>query len=271
MIDAHVGGLRRWLPSPFLRCSAGFQLVGWAAAGLAPDGLPVLVDALVANHAILLGASLWPRSPLLGPNHVRLPSEAAARGEIALTFDDGPDPEVTPKVLALLDAYRAKASFFCIAARAVAFPDLVGEIVARGHSIENHSYRHAHTFAFNGISALRREIERAQMALIELSGRRPRYFRAPAGMRNPWLQPVLSQLGLELVSWTRRGFDAVCRKPEKVQQRLLKNLEAGDILLLHDGSPAHDAQGRPVVLEVLPRVLDTIAHRGLNAVALEIR
>lgn len=269
MIDAPFDVLRRWLPSAFLRYSAGFQVIGWAAAELAPDRLPALVDVLLANHALVLGASLWPKSALLGPNRVRLPQAAAARGEVALTFDDGPDPEVTPKVLALLDSYGAKASFFCIAKRALALPDLIGKIVARGHTIENHSYRHAHTFAFNGVSALRREIDLAQTVLNELSGRRPRYFRAPAGMRNPWLQPILSELELELVSWTRRGYDGVCRKPEEVQRRLLRNLGAGDILMLHDGSPARDAQGRPVVLEVLPPLLDAIAHGGLRAVALE--
>jgi peptidoglycan/xylan/chitin deacetylase (PgdA/CDA1 family) len=270
MIESPADHLLRWLPSPFLRYSAGFQLVGGVAAWLAPDGLPFLAGALAANHAIVVGASLWPKSPLLGPNRVRLPESAVARGEIALTFDDGPDPEITPKVLQVLDAYGAKASFFCIAAKAAAFPELIEEIVRRGHSIENHTYRHAPTFALNGVRASRREIAQAQAVLTELAGQRPRYFRAPAGMRNPWLQPILGQLGLELVSWTRRGFDTVCREPRKVERRLLRSLGAGDILLLHDGSSARDAVGTPVVLEVLPRLLDAIAQRDLKAVALKI-
>lgn len=260
--------LKRWLPSRFLRCSAAFQVVGGLAALLTEDGVPLLIEALAANHAIVAGASVWPKSPLLGPNRVRLPQAAAVRGEIALTFDDGPDPEVTLKVLDRLDAYGAKASFFCIASRAAAFPELVAEIVARGHTIENHSHGHAHTFALKGVSALRRELAQAQAVLTGLAGRPPRYFRAPAGMRNPWLQPILSQFGLELVAWTRRGFDTVSGDPRKVARRLLKNLAEGDILLLHDGSSACNQTGRPVVLEVLPRVLDEIARRGFRPVAL---
>ena len=260
--------LRDWLPSPFLRCSAAFQVVGGSAALLVPGGSHLLINALAANHALVLGASLWPTSPLLGPNLTRLSDERAARGEIALTFDDGPDPKVTFEVLDLLDRYRAKASFFCIAARAERSPELVKEILLRGHHIENHTYRHAPTFALRGTKGLQREIGHAQDVLTELAGVRPRYFRAPAGMRNPWLQGVLRRFDLSLVSWTRRGYDAVCRDPRKIARRLLRNLRGGDILLLHDGGPARDRRGRPVVLEALARLLDTIASRDLTATPL---
>lgn len=235
---------------------------------LVPGGSHLLINALAANHALVLGASLWPTSPLLGPNLTRLTDERAARGEIVLTFDDGPDPVVTPKVLDLLDRYRAKASFFCIAARAERYPELVKEIPLRGHRIENHSYHHAATFALKGEKGLQREIGRAQDVLSELTGVRPRYFRAPAGMRNPWLQRTLSRFDLSLVSWTRRGYDAVCRDPRMITRRLLKNLRGGDILLLHDGGSARDRRGRPVVLEALARLLDTVASRDLTATPL---
>ena len=81
------------------------------------------MSAIAANHALLTAMGLWPRSTWLGPNLVRLPEAARARGEIALTFDDGPDPEVTPAVLDLLDERAVKASFFCIGDRARANPD----------------------------------------------------------------------------------------------------------------------------------------------------
>lgn len=235
---------------------------------LVPDGSQVLINALAANHAVVLGASIWPTSPLLGPNLTRLSEERAARGEIALTFDDGPDPKITPKVLDLLDRYQAKASFFCIAARAERSPELVKEILLRGHRLENHSYHHSPTFALNGVQGLRREIGHAQDVLTELTGVRPRYFRAPAGMRNPWLQRILGLFDLSLVSWTRRGYDAVCRDPRRITGRLLKHLRGGDILLLHDGASARDSRGRPVVLEALPRLLDVAASRDLIATPL---
>jgi peptidoglycan/xylan/chitin deacetylase (PgdA/CDA1 family) len=256
-------GLRDWLPSPFLRCSAALQVMGGSVSLLVPDGSQLLIHLLAANHALVLGASLWPTSPLLGPNLTRLSGERAARGEIALTFDDGPDPTITPRVLDLLDAHGARASFFCIAARAERHPELVKEIHLRGHRIENHSYRHAPTFALGGLRGLRREIGHAQDVLTGLTGVRPRYFRAPAGMRNPWLQRILSRLDLSLASWTRRGYDTVCRDPKGIARRLLKNLRGGDILLLHDGSAARDSRGRPVVLDALARLLDAAARRAL--------
>lgn len=223
--------------------------------------------ALVAlNHGLLLLASFWPRSPWLGPNLRRLPPDG--NDEVALTFDDGPDPEVTPRVLDILAAYGARATFFCIAERAAAHPRIIEAIVAAGHRVENHTYRHAGHFALFFPKAMGRDIARAQRVLTELAGEPPRYFRAPVGMRNPGMDFVLAAQDLRLVSWTRRGFDSVTRDPERVLQRLTRNLKAGDVLLLHDGSSARAGDGNPVVLMVLPRLLETLKQAGLRAVAI---
>ncbi len=253
----------RWRPAPLLRFSLGLHAAGLVALGLAPAGWPLWVGAMVVDHAGMAAAGMSPRSRLLGPNLSRLPP-AAGDGRIALTFDDGPDPEVTPRVLEVLDAYGATASFFCIGRRAAEHPELVAETARRGHRVENHTHRHAHSFAFRGPRAQGRDIDRAQETLERAAGRRPTYFRAPAGMRNLWLDMVLSQRRLTLASWTRRGFDAVDRRPARVARRLLEGLTAGDVLLLHDGSAARDRNGRPVVLEVLPRLLDAAAERGFR-------
>jgi peptidoglycan-N-acetylglucosamine deacetylase len=197
---------------------------------------------------------------------VRLSPAAAARGEVALSFDDGPDPAVTPKVLQVLDQYGVKASFFCIGKRAIACPGIVAETAARGHRVENHSFSHSHAFGFYGVKSLASDIHRSQEALEKITGCRPSLLRAPAGIRNLWLDPVLTQLDLTLVSWTRRGFDTVCRQPQTITQRLIQGLAAGDILLLHDGSSCRDVHGRPVVLEVLPRLIEAIAAKGLAPV-----
>lgn len=233
-----------------------------AAVGLllAPSAWRWIGGVLVANHAVICGAVLSPRSRLLGPNLSRLPP--GRRDRVALTFDDGPDPRVTPEVLDLLSEYEARATFFCIGRRAEANPGLVAEIVAHGHRVENHTYRHPKTFALYSPRSQANEVDRAQDVLGETAGRRPSFFRAPAGFRNVWLEPVLARRGLRLASWTRRGFDTVDRRPERVAARLLKGLSPGDVVLLHDGSAARDVQGRPVVLEVLPRLLDAVAARG---------
>lgn len=259
---------RRWQPSPLILGS--FGLHAGAAAGLlfAPSHWPVVAGAVIVNHAVLTAAGLWPRSRLLGPNLLRLPEAAAARREIAITIDDGPDPEVTPLVLDVLEQHGTRATFFCIGERALRHRDLCADIARRGHIVENHSQHHAHHFSMLGPSGFEREIVAAQDTLEEITGSRPRFFRAPAGLRNPFLEPVLAKLDLHLASWTRRGFDTVRRDPDYVAHRLLRDLTAGDILLLHDGHAARTAAGRPIVLEVLPRLLDACAANGLTPVTL---
>jgi peptidoglycan/xylan/chitin deacetylase (PgdA/CDA1 family) len=259
---------RRWPMPPLVRASLGVHALAAGALIAAPGEWPWAVGALALDHAALTAAGLWPRSRWLGPNLLRLPPAAIARREIALTIDDGPDPQITPAVLAQLDRVGARATFFCIARHAEAHPALVREIVARGHSVQNHSHAHRHTFSLLGPRGFAREIERAQATFERLTGERPSCFRAPAGLRNPFLDPVLHRERLTLVSWTRRGFDTRERDPARVLARLTRELSAGDILLLHDGNAARTAAGRPVVLEVLPRLLQACAEAGLRPVTL---
>jgi len=258
----------RWNATPFIKASAALHVAGAAALVAAPATWPWVIGALVANHAGITAAGLWPRSRLLGANITRLPERAVRRNEIALTFDDGPDPEVTPRVLDLLDAHGMKATFFLVGARAAQHPELAREIVRCGHEVENHSQRHSAAFSFYGVRRFRDELTAAQRTLTELTGRAPRYFRAPAGLRNPMLDPALHALGLQLVSWTRRGFDGVSSDSDAVLARLTHNLGAGDILVLHDGQPPRNAQGMPAVLEVLPKLLRRLEEAGLRSVTL---
>ena len=256
-----------WKPSAAIKASAVLH-VGALAGLTAGIAWPWAVGGLLANHAVLTIAGLWPRSTLLGSNLLSLSPAACDAQQIAITIDDGPDPQVTPAVLDILDEAKANATFFCIGKAVEAYPQLAQEIVRRGHTIENHSYAHRHHFSIMGLSQLRGEISRAQNVISEATGRSPIYFRAPAGLRSPLLDPVLQALDLKLVSWTRRGFDTVATDPDKVLKKLGKNLSAGDILLLHDGNSAADAVGKPVVLDVLPKLLARVKALGLHAVSL---
>ncbi len=251
-----------------VKASTALHLGAAASVVAAPALWPWALGAVALDHALVTATGLWPRSTWLGPNVRRLPEAAAARGEVALTIDDGPNPAVTPAVLDILDAANARATFFCIAAHAEAHPALCREIVRRGHSVQNHSHRHSHTFSLLGTRAIAAEIGRAQEALAQITGQRPRYFRAPAGLRNPFLDPVLFDQSLQLVSWTRRGFDTRRGDPADVLARLTDGLAAGDLLLLHDGNAALTASGNAVVLEVLPELLRRLAAAGLRAVTL---
>jgi peptidoglycan/xylan/chitin deacetylase (PgdA/CDA1 family) len=243
----------------------------WQAAGLAtvatqPHLWPPILAALLADHILLTAAGFVPRSRWLGPNQDRLPEESRARGEVALTFDDGPDPRVTPQILELLAEAGVRASFFCIGLQAARHPDLAREISRRGHRLENHSYTHSVWFSMLPLPMLGREIRRTQEVLTAAADRAPEMFRAPAGFRSLLLDPVLHSTGLQFVSWTRRGFDKADGNATRVAQRVAGKAAAGDVLLLHDGAPARDRNGRPVVLEALPRVLDTLAKRNLHPV-----
>lgn len=259
---------RRWRPSTTLQASFALHGLAGATVLLAPGLWPQALAAVAANHVLLTAAGLWPRSRLLGANLTRLPSAAAARCEIALTIDDGPDPEVTPRVLDLLDAAGAKASFFCIGEQVARHSALAGEMVARGHAIENHSQHHLKSFAALGPRRMSKEIAAAQDSIAAAVGRVPRFFRPTAGLRNPFLDPILARLDLRLAAWTRRPFDTRCGDAGTVHARLVRDLAAGDILLMHDGHAAPTAAGTPVILEALPRVLATLRQAGLHSVTL---
>ena len=259
-------GSRAWRAPLLVRLSAGLH--GSAACALAwhPGWWGGAIAAVAANHALLGAAGMWPRSQWLGPTLYRLP-DGPARA-VGLTFDDGPDPAVTPYVLDILEAAGARASFFCIGRRAQAHPALLRRMVAGGHGVGNHSHTHPAAFAALPLGALRREVERAQAVLAELTGQKPLWFRAPMGLRSPLLDPVLSRAGLQQAAWSRRGYDTRCGVAARVLARLTKSVVAGDVLLLHDGNSARTVGDIAVVLQVLPALLGRLAELGLSAVAL---
>lgn len=257
-----------WRPSPFIWLCVALHLLALLLLWLEPQYWPQLALALLALHGVISLVGLLPRSNWLGANLTRLPVDAVARGEVAITIDDGPDPAVTPQVLAILRRHGATATFFCIGERAAAHPELCRAIGAAGHAIENHGQRHRkHTSAF-GPRGWLREVGDAQVTLLGITGSAPLFYRPIAGLRNPFLDPVLQRLGLRLASWTRRGFDTQADDPDKVYAKLARGLSAGDILLLHDGNAACAANGRPVIVDVLPRLLDELAARHLKPVTL---
>jgi peptidoglycan-N-acetylglucosamine deacetylase len=258
-----------WSPTPLVRASLWVH--GGTAAVLAasPTLWAEAAALLAANHAVL-ACGMHPQSAMLGPNLVRLPRTSAARGEVALTFDDGPDPEATPRVLDLLDEAGARATFFLIGRQALRHPHLAREIVRRGHAVGNHTHRHPFSFACWTPAAMAREIEEAQRAIADACGRAPALFRPPVGLRSPLLDPVLARSRLSLVSWSRRGCDGIVGRAEIVLRRLTRGLAAGEILLLHDGRSARAAAPGcgPVVLDVLPPLLERLSSLGLRSVPL---
>lgn len=164
--------------------------------------------------------------------------KATCRGEttirrVALTFDDGPDPVATPKLLKVLKRHGIKAAFFPIGTKVKDHPEIINQIDQQGHILGNHSFRHAWWTNFLMAGALEREIDRAQRAIEVATGRVPAYFRPPMGLTNPHLRRGLRKHGLSVVGWDVRSLDTVAGT-EKVINRVLRKIRNGSIILLHD-------------------------------------
>ena len=200
---------------------------GWA-------GLRGAIATLAGVHLALLACTLWPRATPFGPAQRTFP----ARGkELCLTIDDGPRGD-TLELLELLAAHQARAVFFLIGERAAARPDLVQAIVSAGHRIGNHTHTHpAHWFWAYGPARQRQEIQTCSNLLTALAGTAPRWFRAPAGFRNPFTGPLLRELNLTCMGWSARSFDTRGLPVPRLLQRLRFSFRPGAILLVHQGHP----------------------------------
>lgn len=237
----------RWLPwllvSQLLVVLAWWQL-GWAW------GLPLLL----ASHALFIVPVFLPNSRFYAPVLSRVPGP-----EVWLTIDDGPSAE-TPAILDLLDRYQAKATFFMVGERAAARPELVREVLRRGHELGNHSHSHPQArFWALGPAQMAREIGQCQQTLTAIAGKAPRWYRSVVGMTNPFVAAALKRHGLTRVGWSARGFDGVGCTPEGVVARIAPDLAPGAIVLLHEGA-AHGHN-----LAIIEAVLQQLQARGLRA------
>jgi peptidoglycan/xylan/chitin deacetylase (PgdA/CDA1 family) len=166
---------------------------------------------------------------------------------VLLTFDDGPDPDITPQVLKLLDDYDRKAIFFLIGEKAIKYPELIKEIHQRGHVIGNHSYTHEKWFDMRSSSIMIQELKQTNAVLENSIGEEIAYFRPPYGVTNPNLRRALINTKLKSIAWSFRSFDTGKQSATQISQRLEKEIKGGDILLFHDN--------REKALEVLKRSL----------------
>ena len=209
--------------------------------------MPLVVIGIVSlAAALLLYPTLRPNVQWLGP--VITCFETGAK-EVWLTIDDGPAAD-TPEILDLLDARGAKATFFVKGALARQRPDLVQAIVARGHGVANHSDTHpSATFWCLPPRAIAREID---------GGVASTWFRAPVGMKNPFVHPALRRRGMRLIGWSARGFDTVAGDVERVVRRIVPRVAPGTIIVLH--------QGRAISARCIARVVAELGARGYSFV-----
>lgn len=231
--------------------SLGLLLLTFRAVLIAPPDVVLATFALSGYLGLILLGVLRLRLRMFVDAIVQGPE--AARG-VALTFDDGPDPKTTPQVLDALDAAKAKATFFVIAKKAEAHPELVREILRRGHEVGLHSYAHERLFSLRGEAHVKADLERGAQVLEELTGTRPLFFRPPIGHTNPIIARVADALDLVTVGWSVSARDGLASAvPRSIVNRVRRGLADGAIVLMHDASER--GSHVPAGVIALPEVL----------------
>ena len=236
--------------------------------------------AAVATAGALAYAAFHPRSEIFG-QHIHATNSA---GKLAITFDDGPNPAITPQLLDLLEEYDARATFFLIGSFVRDAPDLARETIARGHSVGNHTEHHPNLFWLPP-ARIREELEDCNGAISELLGEPPRWFRPPFGLRNPWVISTANKLGMRAVMWTLLPGDWRAPSAEwliprfaPIASRAVQSSDgrgpfrenlSGDILCLHDGYHRHQNGDRRPTLKALQYWLPRWRDLGLKFVTID--
>jgi peptidoglycan/xylan/chitin deacetylase (PgdA/CDA1 family) len=220
--------------------------------------------AVVAYVALVLGGVLVLRWRMFADAVVRGPK--GARG-MALTFDDGPHPTWTPRILETLAFHRATATFFVIARKAEEHPELVRAILDAGHAVGLHSYAHDRLMSLRREKTVREDLARGVAVLEKITGTRPTLFRPPVGHTNPNVVRAADALDLTIVGWTVSGHDGLASAAVKdVVTRVRRDLRDGIIVALHDAPERGERE--PAAVRALPAILDAAAAERVEIVPL---
>ncbi len=238
--------------------------------------LAALPIGIAAATGLVAYAGRYPGSKFFGPaiTHTNSPRK------LAITFDDGPNPTMTPKLLDLLDRHKARATFFVIGQYARQHPELLRETVARGHVIGNHTDSHPNLF-WSSPSQTRDELHRCHDAIATALNAPPEFFRPPFGWRNPWVAAAARDLHLQVVTWTLLPGDWRAPNHEWLVQRMepitahaksvanaTSSAPSGDILCLHDGGHRAQNADRTHTLAALDQCLPRWRDLGLEFVTM---
>ncbi|CAN5362786.1 polysaccharide deacetylase family protein [soil metagenome] len=219
-----------------------------------------LVDAIVIllYLAILAYGSVTLSMELFIPTVCKGDSST---GAIALTFDDGPIPGNTEKILEILRSHKVAAAFFCIGNRVVSNSALAKRIHNEGHLLGNHSYWHKSTFDLQSTEKIHHELVSTDTAIQQTIGVKPAFFRPPYGVTNPMVAKAILKQGYKTIGWSVRSFDTISKDREALLSRVTKSLKSGDVILFHDFCN--------VTIEILPDLLAHVSKCGLKIVRLD--
>jgi peptidoglycan/xylan/chitin deacetylase (PgdA/CDA1 family) len=206
-------------------------------------------------------------SRLFGSVLGHLPDDSS---RVSLTFDDGPNPDATPRILDALGEQGVKATFFILGAHAERWPELVRRVVAEGHQIGNHGYFHR-KLHLKSPHYVKRDIELGKRAIERAGGATPRLFRAPHGFRSPWVTWIAHSLGERTIGWSLGVWDSDRPGVRTIVDRTLEGAKAGSIILLHDGDGYNANGDRLQTAEAVPEIIAGLRRRGLDFVTLPVQ
>lgn len=211
---------------------------------------------------LLLPAPIRAISPL---NKLGIPNVHALRS-FCLTFDDGPDPLYTPKILEVLADHNARATFFMVGEAVEQFPGLVYEILKGGHAIGNHTYSHSHPWMMSPLRA-QQEVSKTNILIRKITGITPRWFRPPFGRLRAAMRRQAHVEGMTTVLWSRSVIDWGMLGTKAGIARRLESIKLGDIVLMHDGK--REANNPQFTIECLPTFLQSLGENALGACTLD--
>ncbi len=197
-------------------------------------------------------------SVVFGPTLGRIPSD---RKVVALTFDDGPNPDATPIILDTLREKGVRATFFVLGSHVQRWPDLVQRIAHEGHQLGNHGYFHR-KLHFKSPFYVSRDIRLGIRAIKRAGAPAPQLFRAPHGFRSPWTTPIASSYGERTVGWSLGVWDSDRPGAEEIVRRTMEGVEPGSIILLHDGDGYNPDGDRMQTATALPIIIDRLKEQG---------